>query len=462
MRRALIAGTGLLCGLLYGSCRTVSVCEYDFERCGELEIIADRSKIELYQSSDNSLKISFLNRFSDATLECFLDPESHIFNPRQVGTLAPGDSGTFAEIKFSRALLQDLAVGRYTLLCQEVDTGRRPARLQNILLREPLRYSPPIMSSYAGTAEDRPIAEQIGFVGNTVVAVQSGLDAGQSPAKQVRHYNYDKSQWDNPAPAGYFANPFPIETLVAFSQSDVFLFYPLMMNLLLRRCAGVMPANPAGCLTIDASLQKPAAADKALVVTADGTQVVRADLSGNLTQASTRTTLKWSAVATTVKVSAVAKVKLASGDLNGDGTADLVAIWQDGSNQQMRVFVGQGGGFIEDAVWTQRLQEGLGVHTVTALAVGDVDADGCADVVVGRGLELAIVQNQQNRFAKVWSQTISPPRVIEISAVAVGRLTSDAPSQSLDIVAASNTPYDKPMPPAVPMSTLYLHAFRPQ
>ena len=158
-----------------------------------------------------------------------------------------------------------------------------------------------------------------------------------------------------------------------------------------------------------------------------------------------------------------AKVKLASGDLNGDGTADLVAIWQDGSNQQMRVFVGQGGGFIEDAVWTQRLQEGLGVHTVTALAVGDVDADGCADVVVGRGLELAIVQNQQDRFVPTWTQRIDPSSgVTEIAAVAVGRLTGSVPNQNLDVVAAGNTPYDEPMPPEVPMSKLYLHALRPQ
>ncbi len=150
---------------------------------------------------------------------------------------------------------------------------------------------------------------------------------------------------------------------------------------------------------------------------------------------------------------------VAMGDLNGDGKADLVAIWQEGSSQQVRVFLGRDGGFEPDPVWTDRLQTGLGSETVTALAVGDVDADGCADVVLGRGLELAVLQNKPDGFVKVWSHMINPPLVTKITAVAVGRLAGSDPNQSLDIVTASNTPYDNSM---TPVSTLYLHAFRPQ
>lgn len=261
---------------------------------------------------------------------------------------------------------------------------------------------------------------------------------------------------------GYFANTFPKETLAAFSMSDVFLLTPVLSKLPLRRCAGGRPPSSAECPIVDNDLKMAIEANKALEVTPDGRRVVRADPSGNLWQAATQAPLKWEAVMTTT-TAAVGTVKVASGDLNADGKADLVAIWQGGGQQQVRVFLGGDAGFGEDPAWSKMLQDGLGSKLVTALAVGDVDADGCADVVVGAGLELAIVQNQQDRFVSAWMQPLDPSSgVSAIAAVAVGRLSGSDPNQRLDIVAAGNTPYDEPMPPTVPMSKLYLHALRPQ
>lgn len=262
---------------------------------------------------------------------------------------------------------------------------------------------------------------------------------------------------------GYFANFFPKETLAAFSKSDVYLLTPLLTNLPLRRCAGAMPASVADCPLVDKDSKVAIEANKALVVTADGGRVARADPSGSLWQAATQAPLKWEALMTTAMVAKAGTVKMASGDLNSDGKEDLVAIWREGGQQQVRVFLGADAGFGEDQAWSKMLQDGLGSKLVTALAVGDVDADGSADVVVGAGLELAIVQNQQDRFVMAWMQKLDPSSEITgIAAVAVGRLTGDDRSQSLDIVAAGNTPYDGAVPPAVPMSKLYLHALRPQ
>ncbi|HRI49378.1 MAG TPA: VCBS repeat-containing protein [Pseudomonadota bacterium] len=415
---------------------------------------------------DNFLGVSFQNHFSDVAIDCFLEPENQAFSLQWIATLAPPAAEAFVEIRVPQGQLQGLALGRYALLCQEVDTARRPARLQNLVLKQhPLIYNTLAIAAYSGTPEDRPIVEQLGFIDDTVIAVNSGLDNKGLPVRQIKDYVYNEINHRLSAliTAGYFAEPFGPDTLVAFSKRDVLLLTRYFDNLLLRHCAGVMPADIGKCPAVDYDRPMELETGKALVATPSGSFVVRADKGGNLLQATTQPPLSWAPLPTTAMIPAAGAVKVASGDLNADGKADLVVLWQADKSQQVRVFLGQAGGFGEDLEWTRELEAGLGKQavTVTALAVGDVDGDGCADVVIGQGLELAVLQNQQGRFVKIWSQGLDPSKAgRELTAVTVGRLAGSSPEQGPDIVAASNTPYDPTGTP--PMSTLYLHAFRPQ
>ena len=94
---------------------------------------------------------------------------------------------------------------------------------------------------------------------------------------------------------------------------------------------------------------------------------------------------------------------------------------------------------------------------VSAVAVGDLDTDGYADLVVARGLTVTVYQNLFGSLGAVWQSTLDSKQAgPKIGALAVGRLTGTDANQSLDIVAASNTTYD-----ATEKRNLYLHVFRP-
>jgi hypothetical protein len=134
---------GLVGGLACDSCSIVSLCEYDLDRCAELVITADHKKIELYQDTDNLLWVSFQNRFSDAAIDCFLEPEDYAFSPRWVATLAPAAAGISEEITVPQKQLQGLAVGRHDPTTR-VGGGARIYFLEIIRLFTIRRQSPHI------------------------------------------------------------------------------------------------------------------------------------------------------------------------------------------------------------------------------------------------------------------------------------------------------------------------------
>jgi len=86
--------------------------------------------------------------------------------------------------------------------------------------------------------------------------------------------------------------------------------------------------------------------------------------------------------------SAVSGQMVALGDLNGDGSIDLVTVASSGGS----VFLGQqGGGVSLDAAWSTKLSGALSGSIPTAVTMADIDLDGLDDVIVASGTSLQIV-----------------------------------------------------------------------
>lgn len=127
----------------------------------------------------------------------------------------------------------------------------------------------------------------------------------------------------------------------------------------------------------------------------------------------------------------------ASGDLDGDGQADLIAF--QAAPTGVSVFLGQPEGRslrYSEAV-SERLQSVLGVSAVTAAAVADVDADGLNDLIVVRDSVIGLFLNQGNGTLAAGPQI---PTMPGLDALAVGAMDA-TPSAwgKLDIAVASST-----------------------
>jgi hypothetical protein len=72
-------------------------------------------------------------------------------------------------------------------------------------------------------------------------------------------------------------------------------------------------------------------------------------------------------------------VRVATGDVNGDGFTDVVCATGAGAVARVRVFSGKDG-----SVLANRVPFGVGYTSGLSVAVGDLEADGIAEVVVGK------------------------------------------------------------------------------
>lgn len=112
----------------------------------------------------------------------------------------------------------------------------------------------------------------------------------------------------------------------------------------------------------------------------------------------------------------------ASGDLDGDGDVDLLMALPGGG---VEVWINDGLGRFSDETGLRILHPG---HVVSALAIGDIDGDGDADVIVGSGASAAgfadriWINNGAGRFGS-WIDL--PLLGVNTSGIVLGDFNSD-------------------------------------
>lgn len=188
-------------------------------------------------------------------------------------------------------------------------------------------------------------------------------------------------------------------------------------------------------------------ADRAVVAQGDG-MLKAASLP---TQTVSPPPLMWKAVSGQPNPTRMARVLLAMGDLNGDGQADLMAVHQDGSGQDVTVYLGQGGVWSYDVSASKMWQTALGSAAVEAIALGDLDSDGRAEVVAGTGRNVTVWQTTKNGEAPYvsWSTELSVMNVM-VRALAIGSV--DGKGNNDLVVSATG-------PDSMGNVIQYLHAF---
>ena len=349
-------------------------------------------------------------------------------------------------------------LGRYELrvgkpgTSEVPESSERPAPQLTVIKRTIGYQSPMVLEQVGKLRSDFPEANQLGFVGNELGALASGWDLSDQPKQKLRRFQWAGSALMDVALPGLFGSFFGTEVRVGLGVEQVLLARPMVMPVLSKCPLAAMASghcNPVARWTL-------ASDTKALAVSSDGNWAAYVDKDGKLFSTSLSGVLQWQGIGSSATKPFYA---MAFGDVNGDQKPDLVGVWQDGSGVEVRAFLGTGSGFTESADMS-RVLSGIGTMSVSAMAVGDLDSDGYADVVVGRGLKVTVYQNLIGSLGAVWQSTLESKQAgPKIGALAVGRLMGTDANQSLDIVAASNTPYDRA--DSLGVSNLYLHVFRP-
>ena len=95
--------------------------------------------------------------------------------------------------------------------------------------------------------------------------------------------------------------------------------------------------------------------------------------------------------------------QLATGDFDGDAKGDLL-IWQSlsATNGTATLYLGQQNGTLKyDSFRSMQIQQQIGTGPLTSLSIGDLDADGLADVTYSSSGTVQIIINQVNGFKKI-------------------------------------------------------------
>ena len=365
------------------------------------------------------------------------------------------DGGGVFELTVGKTNPAFAPLGRYELRVGKPGTSEVPAASgesapQVTVIKRTISYaSPTVLEQRGQTRYQYPEASQLGFVANEIAVFAGGWDGSDQPKQKLRRFQWTASELLDVALPGLFGSVFGTEVKVGLGAEQVLLARPMAAQVL-SQCA-LIASSPSDCKALPMSSLPQET--KALAVSSDGNWAAYADKDGKLFCASLSGVLQWQVIASSVTKPFYA---MAFGDVNGDQKPDLVGVWQDGTGAEVRAFLGTGSGFIESADDSRSLS-GIGTMPVSAMAVGDLDSDGKADVVVARGLTVTVYQNLFGSLGAVWQSTLDGKQAgTKIGALAVGWLTGTDANQSLDIVAASNTPYD-----ATDKSNLYLHVFRP-
>jgi len=131
---------------------------------------------------------------------------------------------------------------------------------------------------------------------------------------------------------------------------------------------------------------------------------------------------------------------VAVGDLDNDGDLDIVS--GSGSGEDYEVIAWGNDGTPFSGTWPQN-DVGASTDDVNSVAVGDLDNDGCLDIVSGSGsgedYEVIAWENGGIPFVGTWTQRDVGASTSGVNSVALGDLDSDG---DLDVVTGSSWPED--------------------
>lgn len=447
----------------------VSVCPSSDPSCvPEVEVLESTpsrhsaAQLLIPQEQSTKLRLRITKRYPEQKQSPYpvwlMDPKTPA-NSRNLGNAQyveeHSTGGGIFEITVGKMSAVFAPVGRYVMRVGKPETSEVPeaggsSAPQVTVIKRTIGYaSPTVLEQVGQTRYQYPEVSQLGFVGNDVTMFAGGWDGSDQPKQKLRRFQWAGSALMDVALPGLFGSVFGTEVRVGLGAEQVLLARPMSAQVL-SQCA-LTAASPSDCKAFPmSSLPQDS---KALAVSVDGKWAAYVDKDGKLFSASLSGGFQWQGIASSVTKPFYA---MAFGDVNGDQKPDLVGVWQDGSGAEVRAFLGTGSGFIESSD-SGRSLSGIGTMPVSAVAVGDLDTDGYADVVVARGLTVTVYQNLYGSLGAVWQSTLDSKQAgPKIGALAVGRLTVTDSNQSLDIVAASDTPYD-----VMEKRNLYLHVFRP-
>jgi hypothetical protein len=439
MRQAVtILFVTLLAGL--GGCAKVSVC-FDFPEECPLDVSLKRG--ELYHHVDGDLYLYIHGRSNRAALTAVLTQAQ--VSSSILPVVSTPESDTY-QISIAAKELDAFSPDRVTLTVFE---GQRRGDISveiSVELRPNLSFGPSISGSTS------PLIERLGFSGGRLLSLRAYKE-GPLNKKRFMQYATPPLKIAEVSSSDYlFSKELGgTRSTADFSKGRVVWLEEISsMGLTLVNC----PYNAAGfgsCSNPD-SMGYPnnllpldikgfaisPQAEIGVIAEADGT-VKYASLPIMTTMPPP---LVWTQPAGASAVRRNGRVLLALGDLSGDTIPDLFVLHSDASGRDVTIYKGTSGGgslalsFDEglSSAWGEALPK---VDTIDAIAVGDLNSDGRAEVAVGSG-DIVWVWFNPATGAPVLASTGSVP-LGRIRALSIGQADG---IKANDLVVASSTTTD--------------------
>lgn len=308
-----------------------------------------------------------------------------------------------------------------------------------------------------------PNIEQIGFTANGLSTLQRGI-TGTAVSKSFFTYNINNGTIQNVSPSAFLPT-FPIiwanQTASFTAQAVAVLSTTLdsMNNAVLGLPIYDCPVA-AQTLSDCRLLQSPKYPNglppktQGMTLSPSGTWLAFLDDQGQLYASpvpAPGSDLNWTAVGSPPASGATALIAMA--DLDGDQAEDLA--WVHSTTGQVAVFKGSSSGFTLHGPLSKSLQlavDGLSVSSskpVTALALGDVDGDAKAEVVVVQSGQVVVLLGpdgcQRTDYQVGWKATLTTPAGQKEEQTAVALRGSGVPGGADLLVAVTTS--TSAMPP---------------
>ena len=457
---AILAGSGCES---YGN--AVAPCPTDLSKCPPFKIEGLNPSLYVKQGDTASGTVQNTLKFDELQLklcrsmsgdDCF-QIENPVFTSRKEDLNQDADPNDFnvlrnsIDFSFSSNQLQNAMLGSAWLVPYDPSYSRYGQRFPfQIADKKILNPNPDL----TGENSIQPLIERLGFSGEKLLSFRSFVAVNEK--KRFARYSASGSSLSQEAtPAGFVFSTELVGTVqtAAFAKDRVvWLDVDTAKNGFAVVNCPITAVKFADCSNPDSDYYTSHRLPldiKAFALSPLAESAVFSDVDGRLFSASLPTAtsspplIPWQWVMAQPTINRSAHVLLASADLNGDGTPDLLAVHQNDAGQDFSVYKGDVGSgsliFSFDAATSASWQAALSTQPVfSALALGDLDNDGRADLAVASDSTVSVWLNPSAKpFAQAWTAT--PAMNAPIRALTIGQLDGMGPN---DLVVASSTTTD--------------------